>query len=202
MSEEESIESVDIPKQSLLEKLQIQSSETALKTLVVSIIGALFFSLLESIPWPYLAIGLFPLGFLPSLALVGAVGAMRGSLAGFLTGYIGTLLFDLIQNGAIVAFTLYGISIGVLGLIVGITNYDLPSGRSLGKLSIISLIGLVFTTLLTVVFGLLVEGLASLVAIAFQLIPLLAKGIPTAILLTPLFARVWYTIAKSPDDSE
>ncbi|MFX1367454.1 MAG: hypothetical protein ACFFAY_02520 [Promethearchaeota archaeon] len=202
MSEEEPIESVEISKESLAEKLQFQSSETALKTLAISIIGAFFYLILESIPWPYAAIGLFPLGFIPSLALVASVGAMRGSLAGFLTGYLGTLLFDLVQNGALIAFTLYGVAIGALGFIVGIASYDLPTGRSLGKLSIMSLIGLVFTTLLTVVFGLFVEGLASLVAIASQLIPLLTKGIPTVVLLTPLIVRLLYEATLSQDDGE
>ncbi len=202
MSEEVSIESAEISKQSLAEKLQFQSSEAASRTLAISIIGAFFFLIFESIPWPYSAMGLFPLGFIPSLALVASVGAMRGSLAGFLTGYLGTLVFDLVQNGALIAFTLYGVAIGALGLIVGMASYNLPTGRSLGKLSIMSLIGLVFTALLTVVFGLFVEGLASLVAIAFQLIPLLTKGIPTVVLLTPLIARLWHEAILSQDDSE
>ncbi|MHA2068306.1 MAG: hypothetical protein ACXABY_28420 [Candidatus Thorarchaeota archaeon] len=203
MTEEETTESIETAKPSLREKIQVQSSDTALRMLAVSVLGAFIFLLLEMIPWPYLAVGLFPLGFIPALAVVATMGAMKGPLAGFLTGYLGTLLSDLVINGAIVVFTLYGVAIGVLGLITGIASYDLIRGRSLAKLSLMSMIGLVFTILLTVVFGLLVERIATLAAIGFQLLPLLTMGIPTVILLTPLFARIWQHITFSPvEESE
>jgi uncharacterized membrane protein len=170
--------------------------------LAASFLGAVLYLILEMIPWPYLAISLFPIGFIPALAVVATVGAMKGSLAGFLTGYLGTLLSDLVLNGAIAVFTLYGAAIGFLGFVVGLASYDLARGRSLAKLSIISLIGLVFTALLTVVIGLFVERIATLAAIGFQLLPMLTKGIPTVILLTPLFARIWHAATRSPDESE
>ncbi|MHA1926029.1 MAG: hypothetical protein ACXABV_15445 [Candidatus Thorarchaeota archaeon] len=203
MTEEETTESIEPTKQSLREKLQVQSSDVALRMLASSILGAILFLLLEMIPWPYMAVGLFPLGFIPALAVVATVGAMKGPLAGFLTGYLGTLVSDIVLNGAIAVFTLYGAAIGVLGFIVGLASYDLARGRYLAKLSIMSLIGLVFTALLTVVIGLFVERIASLAAIGFQLLPMLTKGIPTVILLTPLFARIWQFITSSPaEESE
>ncbi|MFW9966936.1 MAG: hypothetical protein ACFFEA_07265 [Candidatus Thorarchaeota archaeon] len=203
MTEEETTESKGPARHSMREKLQVQSSEVARRTLAAAVLAAILFFLLEMIPWPYLAVGLFPLGFIPALAVVATLGAMKGPLAGFLTGYLGTLLSNLVLNRAIVAFTLYGAAIGVLGLIAGIASYDLARGRSLAKLSVMSLIGLIFTALLTVVFGLLVERIASLAAIGFQLLPLLTKGIPTVILLTPLFARIGQHITSSPvEESE
>jgi energy-coupling factor transport system substrate-specific component len=203
MTEEETTESIEPTKRSLREKLKVQSSGVALRMLAVSFLGAVLYLLLEMIPWPYLAVGLFPLGFIPALAVVATVGAMKGPLAGLLTGYLGTLLSDLVLSGAIAVFTLYGVAIGVLGLIAGLPSYDLTRGRSLAKLSFVSLIGLVFTALLTVVFGLFVERLASLAAIGFQLLPMLTKGIPTVILLPPLFARIWQFITSSPaEESE
>ncbi len=197
MTEEEATESIETDEQSLREKLQVQSSDGALRMLTVSILGAIIFLLLEMIPWPYLAVDLFPLGFIPALAVVATIGAKKGPLAGFLTGYLGTLLSDIVLSGTIAVFTLYGAAIGVLGLITGLASYDLVSGRSLAKLSVMSLIGLVFTTLLTVVFGLFVERLATLAALGFQLLPLLTKGIPTVILLTPLFARIWESASST-----
>lgn len=197
MTEEETTESIEPEKQTLREKLQVQSSNVALGTLAASVLGATIFLLLEMIPWPYLAVGLFPLGFIPALAVVATVGAVKGPLAGFLSGYLGTLLSDIALSGAIAVYTLYGIAIGVLGLVTGFASYEFSRGRSLAKLSVMSLIGLVFTTLLTVVFGLFVERLASLAAIGFQLLPLLTKGIPSVILLTPVFARVWNALASS-----
>ncbi|MHA1908882.1 MAG: hypothetical protein ACW98Y_16390 [Candidatus Thorarchaeota archaeon] len=191
MSESEVVESPEIPVETMEEKLMIPNRDTILRTIGIAIFGAILYLVLEMIPMPYLTIWLVPLGLVPSLAIVSTIGAIRGPLAGLLTGYIGVLLFDFILNGTIVAFTLYGLAIGVLGLIVGIGNYDFNSGRSLAKLSVMSTIGLVFTALLTAVFGIFVEGVATLVVIAFQLLPILTLGLPSVILLTPLFVKLW-----------
>ncbi|MHA2423548.1 MAG: hypothetical protein ACXAEF_02100 [Candidatus Thorarchaeota archaeon] len=195
MSEDEVIETSETPVEEVLDKFEIRSREEILHTIILAIFGSLLYLVLETLPMPYLTIGLIPLGILPSLAIVSTFGAIRGPLAGLLTGYIGVLLSDLILNGTIVAFSLYGLAIGVLGLIVGIGNYEITNGRSLAKISVMSVIGLSFTALLTAVFGIFVEGVATLVVIAFQLLPLLTLGLPSVFLLTPLFARVWHSIA-------
>ncbi len=191
MSETEITESPEIPGLSLREKLKIQNRNAILQTIIVAVFGALLYLVLEMIPMPYLGVSIIPLGLVPSLALVATIGAIRGPVAGLLTGYIGVLLANLILNGAIAALTLYGFAIGVLGFIVGIGKYDITNGRSLIKLSIMSAIGLGFTALLTVVIGIFVEGVATLAVIAFQLLPILSLGLPSVILLTPLFARLW-----------
>ena len=116
--------------------------------------------------------------------------------------YIGALLANLTLNGEIVALTLYGLAIGVLGLVVGLGNYDITNGRSLVKMSIMSVVGLVFTALLTAVVGIFVEGVATLVVIAFQLLQILTLGLPSVILLTPLFARIWYWFVQRYTQSE
>lgn len=203
MTEEVTIESTETETPVEAKTSRFKRPENILRTILVSIFGALVFMVLDVVEWPYMSIGLFKLGFAPALALVASVGAIRGPLAGFLTGYIGKLLSDIILSGSIVALTLYGFAIGVLGLIVGIASYDLTKGRSLIKLSIMSAIGLVFTALLTVVFGLFVEGVASIVSIGFQLLPILTVGLPTVVLLTPLFARIWQFItSRPPEESE
>lgn len=201
MTEEVTPESTETPSEPKTRR--IKRPENVLRTILVSIIAALLFLVLDVIQWPYTAIGLFRLGLAPALAVVASIGAVRGPLAGFLTGYIGKILSDFVLSGAIVAFTLYGLAIGFLGLVVGLASYDLTSGRSLVKMSVLSAIGLVFTALLTVVFGLFVEGIASIVSIGFQLLPMLTVGMPTVILLTPLFARIWQFITSSPaEESE
>jgi uncharacterized membrane protein len=203
MTEEVTTESAETETPVESKTSRIKRPENALRTILVSLVAALVFMVLDVVQWPYTSIGLFKLGFAPALALVASVGAVRGPLTGFLTGYIGKLLSDIVLSGSVVAFTLYGLAIGVLGLIVGIASYDLAKGRSLIKLSIMSAIGLVFTALLTVVFGLFVEGVASLVSIGFQLLPLLTVGLPTVILLTPLFARIWhFVVSRTTEDRE
>ncbi|MHA1944344.1 MAG: hypothetical protein ACW96M_08115 [Candidatus Thorarchaeota archaeon] len=199
MSETESIAPQETPSRSLIEKLQIQSSNAILWTLLVAFFGAIIYLVFEMIPMPYLAISLFTLGLAPALSAITAVGAIRGPIAGLLTGYIGSLLTDIVLNGEIVALTLYGLALGVMGFVVGLANYDFTKGRSLAKLSVLSAVGLIFATLLTILIGLFVEQVAIIVAIGFQLLPLLTIGLPTVILLTPLLVRLWSVVSvRSP----
>jgi len=191
MSETESIALQETPSRTFTEKLQIQSSNAILLTLIASFLGATIYLGIEMIPMPYLAVSLFTFGLAPSLSVIAAVGAIRGPIAGLLTGYIGGLLVDIILNGEIFALTVSGLALGVMGFIVGFANYDFTKGRSLAKLSALSAVGLIFAILLTVLIGLFVEQLATLVVIGFQLLPLLTLGLPTVIVLTPLFARFW-----------
>jgi len=176
---------------SIKEKLHIQDTYSIMWTLLAALIGAGIYLIAEMIPMPYLAVSLFSFGLAPSLAVVATVGAIRGPIAGFLTGYIGELIVAMFLTGGIVSFTLYGVAFGALGLVAGIPSYDFTSGRSLAKLSILSVIGLIFAALISAIIGLFVEQVATLVAIGFQLLPLLTIGLPTVILLTPLFARFW-----------
>ena len=188
---ETEVESSETPSTPIREKLGIQSRNEIMSVIIVAVVGAILYLILEMVPMPYLGVSIIPLGLVPSLALVASIGAIRGPVAGLLTGYIGVLLSNLILNGAIAALTLYGFAIGVLGFIVGIGKYDITNGRSLVKLSLMSAIGLGFTALLTAVIGIFVEGVATLAVIAFQLLPILSLGLPSVILLTPLFARLW-----------
>ncbi len=55
--------------------------------------------------------------------------------------------------------------------------------------------GLVLTILLSFAIGVVVEGYAMLAAVAFVLLPLASVGIPSVLLLTPIFACVWYYLA-------
>jgi len=200
MSEAETIEPQVTPKRSMREK--VQDSNAALRTVLVSLLGAFIYFLLELIPMPHMTVGFFELSLAPTLSIIAVVGAIRGPAAGFLTGYLGRLLSDFILNGTVAALTLYALALGMLGLVVGLARYDFASGRSLAKLSVMSVIGLVFTALITVVVGLMVERVATIVAIGFQLIPLLTIGLPSVILLTPLLARLWHVLSvKAPPDA-
>ncbi|MHA2192460.1 MAG: hypothetical protein ACXAAR_03420 [Candidatus Thorarchaeota archaeon] len=150
MTEEVTTESSETETPVESKTSRIKRPENVLRTILFSIIGALLFLVLDVVQWPYTSIDLFKLGFAPALALVASVGAVRGPLTGFLTGYIGKLLSDIVLSGGLVAFTLYGFAFGVLGLIVGIASYDLAKGRSLIKLSIMSAIGLIFSSVRTI----------------------------------------------------
>ena len=191
MSEETTIESEEVTKKSVLEKFQIHSSEAIVLTLIYTLIGIVHFVLISQIPTPYLMVSLFTFGFVPALAIIPVVGAIRGPIAGFLTGYLGVVIFDFLIFGTVVTMTLPALGYGVLGFIVGLASYDLSNGRSLIKLSILSAVGFVFTILIVLAAGLVVESYATLVALGFVMLPLLTTGLLTVILLTPVYGRVY-----------
>ncbi|MCK5389190.1 MAG: hypothetical protein KAJ36_01790, partial [Candidatus Thorarchaeota archaeon] len=120
MSENEPSETQTTPNESVKDKLRIQNTNAVVLTLLAVLLGAVLYMGAEVIPMPSLAVGFFTLGFAPAIALVAAVGAIRGPLAGFLVGYFGEQLASIFLSGGIVVFSLYGVAFGVLGLIVGL----------------------------------------------------------------------------------
>lgn len=174
----------------MAKKLQIQSGEAFVWTIVISFMGVVAFILVSALPQPYLAMGMLKLGLIPALSVIAVVGAIRGPLAGFLTGFFGTIAFDLGMFGAVVTGGLPALAYGVLGFVVGLASYDFTSGRSLGKLSVLSVVGFVFTMLLVVLIGMMVEGISMLALIGYVMLPLITMGLPTMIFVTPVLA--WF----------
>jgi hypothetical protein len=191
MSEETITESEEVTKKSVLEKFQMHSSEAIVLTLIYTLIGIVHFVLISQIPTPYLMVSLFTFGFVPALAIIPVVGAIRGPIAGFLTGYLGVIIFDFLIFGTIVTMTLPALGYGILGFIVGLASYDLSNGRSLVKLSILSAVGFVFTILIVLAAGLVVESYATIIALGFVMLPMMTTGLLTVILLTPMYGRVY-----------
>lgn len=187
----------EVSKKSILEKFQMNTSDAIVWTLIYTLVGIVLFILVSQIPTPYIMVDLFPFGLLPALAIIPAMGAIRGPIAGFLTGYLGTVLFDFLIYGAVVTMTLPALGYGLLGFIVGLATYDLSNGRSLIKLTILSFVGFVFTLLIIVAAGLVVESYATLVALGFVMLPLLTSGLPTVLLLTPVYGRVYHLVMHS-----
>ena len=177
------------------EKLRVQSPIDAVVTVLFGLAGAGVFSLVHSIPMPYTMVSLFKFGLLPALSIIALVGAVRGPLAGILTGYLGMVAYDLFVYNEVVILTLPALAFGILGLIVGIASYDFSNGRSLGKLSVLSAIGLVFTALVLVVIGMFVEQNSVLAVLGFIMLPLLTTGLPSVILITPILARLWVVVS-------
>ena len=195
MTDENSVESQPEDTK-LLERIYLQDASAALLTLLYVVVGTFAFVLLSSISWPYLMVDLFMLGFAPMFAIITVVGATRGPIAGFLTGYLGVVVYDFLASATIVTLTLPALAYGAMGLIVGLSKYDFSNGRSLAKLSILSAVGLVFMALIVAVIGLLVEVYGELVVIGLVMLPLLTVGLPTVILLTPLFGWLlnWFRL--------
>ncbi len=181
-----------ISKARVMEKFHIQSTEMLVWTLLYSLLGVTIYVAISGVTMPYIIVDMFTFGLAPALAIIALAGAIRGPLAGFLTGYLGTLLSGILYYGVVSTMTLPSAAFGVLGFIVGLATYDLANGRSLIKLSILSAIGFIFTVLLLVVIGLVVEEYATLVAMGFVLLPELTLGLPSVLLLTPVLGRLWH----------
>ena len=178
------------------ERLRVQDWRSAFITVIFGFVGATVFVLVNAVPMPFRMVSLLKFGFVPALAIIAVVGGIRGPLAGLITGYLGVITYDLLIHNVIVLLTLPALAYGVLGLVVGMTSYDFSRGRSLGKLSLLAAIGLVFTALLLVVFGLFVGQISALAEIGFVMLPLLTTGLPSVILLTPILARFWLVLSE------
>ncbi len=175
-------------------RLHIQTSKELIVTLVTGLLGMVVYVLMMWIPWPFIMVDLFMLGLLPSISIVAVVGAIRGPIAGFLTGYLGEIVYGFLAYGVVVTSTLPALAYGVLGFLVGLAKYDFANGRSLAKLAALSSVGFLVTALLVTVFGLMVEGAATLAVIGFVMLPLITLGLPTAFFLTPVLARSWHAL--------
>jgi hypothetical protein len=184
---------------SLPKKLQLENSKEAIITLVFGLVGAILFAIVHVIPMPFVMVSLIKLSLIPSLAIITVVGAIRGPLAGFVTGYFGLVLHDFIFFNTVLTYTLPAVAYGILGLVVGIASYDFDRGRSLGKLSIISAIGLIFAALILAIINLYVDQHSILVALGFTLLPHLTAGLPVVIFVTPILARIWSIFATKID---
>ncbi|MHA1246101.1 MAG: ECF transporter S component [Candidatus Thorarchaeota archaeon] len=182
--------------QCILKILHLNGAYVAVLTVVYGLLGALIVMALLWLPQPYKMISIIKLGLVPALAVIAVVGAIRGPIAGFVSGFVGTFMYDLVIRGTIVTMGLTAASYGILGFVVGLASYSFENGRSLLKLSILSAVGLVLAVLVIVLTGLTVEGYATLVAIAYVLLPLLTTGLPSVLFLTPLFARLWFEFVK------
>ncbi|MFW9907325.1 MAG: hypothetical protein ACFFEF_02010 [Candidatus Thorarchaeota archaeon] len=179
---------------SQVRRFSLQNRNMILRTILFGAIGAVLYVGISLIPMPFTMVGILKFGLLPGVAIIAATGGIRGSLAGFIAGYFGVVLYGLVAYNVLVTMTLPAVAYGVLGLIAGLKRYDFESGRSLAKLSSLSVIGFLITGLLLFVIGITVEGYSMLAGIGFAILPLLTTGIPTILFLTPIFAKLYHVL--------
>lgn len=184
-------------KENLLKKFQIQSLKEFLISVLYSLIAIVCYLFLSLLPKPYTMIGLLKFGIIPALAIIPTLGAIRGPLAGFITGYLGSLLADLIFYQTVLAFTIAYLPFGILGFLVGLARYQLKNGKSLAKLAILSTLAFLLSVILLAVIALTIQQISLLVILGFVTLPLLTMGIPSVFLLTPLYSRLWHFISNN-----
>lgn len=178
--------------QSIKKRFQIENLEMALKTVLFSLIGVLIYLVIAVIPMPYKMVSVFKFGLAPAFAVIAVAGAIRGPMAGFIVGYLGTLIHDFVIYSTIVSFTLPCLAYGLMGFIVGMAKYKIPEERTLVKMSGMSVLGAFLAVLLVGIIAITVEGIELLVGIGFIMLPLFTVVIPSVLLITPLLAWLWH----------
>ncbi len=196
MTEENEQQTEEITKTPMLEKFQMHDKNTALWTIIFAVLGAFLYVGISLIPMPFMMVSILKFGLLPAVTIIALTGAIRGPIAGFISGYLGEVIYGLLVYDIIVTLTLPAIAYGIMGLIVGLASYDFTNGRSLVKLAILSVVGFVFTILLSVVLAITVAGYSVMAAIAFGMLPLMTMGLLTLFFLTPVLARAWYVFMQ------
>ncbi|MHA1909385.1 MAG: hypothetical protein ACW98Y_18955 [Candidatus Thorarchaeota archaeon] len=190
----ETVQEDEISKDTILEKFQMQNPNMILWTIIYAIIGTVLYVGIALIPMPYLAEELMLFGLLPALVIIALVGAIRGPIAGFLVGYLGEVLYGLVAYNVIVSMTIPAMAFGVMGFVVGLKTYDFTNDKSLLKLAVLSVVGYVFTILLLVVNGIVIEVYALDAGLLYIMLPMITMGIPTLLFMTPVVARIWHEI--------
>jgi len=196
MTEEIDQPTEEVTKPALREKLHMGNANISMWTLLFALLGAILYAGVSLIPIPFTMVSILKFGLLPALTIIALTGAIRGPISGFIAGYLGEIIYGLLTYNIIVTMTLPAMAYGIMGLIVGLISYDFTNGRSLIKLSILSIVGFLFTILLSVVIAISVEGYSVLAAILYNMLPLLTMGLPTLFFLTPVLARAWYEFMK------
>jgi len=186
-----------VSKENLLQKFHIQSLKDVLITVLYSVIAIICYILLSLLPQPYTMVGLLKFGIIPALALIPMLGAIRGPLAGFVTGYFGPFFVDLILNQTVIAFTIPYFIYGIFGFLVGLAQYQLNDGKSLAKLAILSTLAFLLSVILLAVIALTIQQISLLVVLGYIILPQLAMGIPSVFLLTLLYCRLWHFILNN-----
>jgi hypothetical protein len=194
--EPETVQEDKISMDSILKKFQIQNTNMILWTIIYAIIGTVLYVGVALIPMPYIAEDLMVFGLLPTLVIIVLVGAIRGPIAGFLVGYLGEVFYGFLAYNVIVTMTLPAIAYGLLGFFVGLTTYDFTNGKSLLKLSILSVVGYLLTIMFGFVIGIAIEVYSFDVWLLYIMLPMVTMGIPTLFFLTPVVARIWHEIAE------
>jgi uncharacterized membrane protein len=151
---------------------------------------------------PGITAGLLTFEIVPYFIVLVVFAAFGGPLAGFLTGFCGTLLFDAIVGGTIVWAGTAALGFGLFGFIAGwpMVRKDPTNGRNLVKLAVASLLGWLLNAAILLLGALVVGQMSILLALLWILLPYLTTGLTTVIVFPPIVVRlcqlVWTAALK------
>jgi len=174
----------------------MQRTRRVLEVLKCSFLWASAYTLFSFHPRIEIPVSFLVFGVVPAWPVVTTAGAYGRPVVGFLTGFLGTIAFDFLTTGTVLIHALPALAYGAMGLVTGLARYDPTSGRSLVKLSIVSVLGMILTALSIVAIESISVIYVTMTDAIFTLLPLLTIGIPTVFILTPIYTGVWHYISQ------
>ncbi|MHA1972756.1 MAG: ECF transporter S component [Candidatus Hodarchaeales archaeon] len=186
----------------LLTFFRLDSQIAIYYSVIGSIAGIFFFLIFSFINFPEvtfmgldLGLAVFPIkgGIDLPLVIVMVVAAICGPLAGFLVGFIGSLLSDVVLYQQIIAMAIVNLAFGFLGLIIGIPRYTKDegflNGKNVGKLILFGFLGFLamFVVYLIALIGVANQSFEG--TLLFNVLPYFTIWLITLLVIGPVI--VW-----------
>lgn len=182
----------------ILGYLRLQTRGRALRTILGIIIGVAAYILLYQLVLPsYKLMSLITVQFNPAILVIPVVAAFCGPLAGFLVGLLGSAGADALFTQQIIALGLINIAYGLLGLVAGSPSYGrgFSSGRTLGKLVLFTIAGLLVMAVVYLAALIVVAGQNLLPTLLYNFLPFVSVSFITLFLMTPVAVRIIEALA-------
>lgn len=180
--------------------LRLETRSEILRVILGIFIGVVGYIVLYQVTLPsYKLLSMITVQFNLAILIIPVIAAFFGPLAGFLIGLLGTTGADTLFTQQIVAFGLINISYGLLGFVAGIPHYDkgFSSGRTLGKVILFTIGGLLVMAVVHLGALILVAGQNLLPTLLYNFLPFFSVSFITLLLMTPIAVRLIDALASS-----
>ena len=186
----------DLNKNKIWRFLKLNNASSAKNILIGTCFGIIFYVLLDFLTLPYYLInGLIRIQVDLALIVVPVVAVFCGPIAGFLAGFIGSLLSDALYNHQIVAFGLVNLSAGLVGFFVGIPTYDVKQGlfghwKTLAKFLLFTVIGVIVASIFLLLVLVTVANQSIVMTLLYNFLPFLTVSAISLLFIAPIAVEV------------
>lgn len=177
----------------ILRFLRLQTRGSVLRTILGILIGVAAYILLYQLVLPgYRLMSMITVQFNLAILVIPVVAAFFGPLAGFLVGVLGSAGADALFTQQIIAFGLINVAYGLLGFVAGIPSYKkgFSSGRTLGKLILFTMCGLLVMAVVYLAALIVVAGQNLLPTLLYNFLPFISVSFITLFLMSPVAVRI------------
>jgi len=141
---------------------------------------------------PHQMFVLIYIAIFPAIAIPMVMGAKYGPIIGFLTGFTGKLLVDLIVYGGI--WILWPLGIGLMGFIPGLILHKYYKGKyaegiNLFKFSLVTILAAFIGAFIPAMLSVFIDQLGIVFPLIFYFLPLFCVATFNGFIFSPIFAR-------------